>query len=86
MISSSAMRFLTHIDQYINWDTVMMVDRINDLVGLIFWDYAIYILQINDDVKKIFFPESKKEDSQIIQNWSHWTCANISIKKSDRFL
>ena len=61
LISSKAMRFLTHIDRYIDWDTIIYIDRITDFVGLIFWGYAIYILQFNAGMKKIFLPDDKDE-------------------------
>jgi hypothetical protein len=67
IISSKAMNFLFYIDRSINWDRLVLIDRITDFVGLLFWGYAIFILQFNDNIKKIFLPESKKMDSQVTQ-------------------
>jgi hypothetical protein len=67
IFSSRALKFLSHIDHYINWDTLILIDRVTDFVALIFWGYAIYILQFNAEVQKIFVPDNKEKNLNNIQ-------------------
>lgn len=62
LFSSKAAELLTHIDRSTNWNTIILIDRITDFIGFVFWGYAIFILQFNTDVKKIFLPESKNKE------------------------
>ena len=62
LFSSKAVALLTYIDQSTNWNAIILIDRITDFVGFIFWGYAIIILQFNTDVKKVFRPESEKKE------------------------
>ena len=62
LFSSKAVALLTHIDRSTNWDAIVLIDQITDFIGFIFWGYAIFILQFNTDVKKIFLPESKNKE------------------------
>jgi len=41
-----------------NWDKLIVIDRITDFINVVFWGYAVYILQFNSDVKRIFFSEN----------------------------
>lgn len=54
LLSSKAGEFLIHIDSNVNWDQLMLVDRATDLVGFIFWGYAIFVLMFDPGVKRIF--------------------------------
>jgi hypothetical protein len=36
------------------WQKVFLVDRIKDFLGLFFWGYAIYVLQVDKEVKREF--------------------------------
>jgi hypothetical protein len=38
----------------LDWQRVLLVDRVKDLLGLLFWGYLIYVLQINAEVKRDF--------------------------------
>jgi hypothetical protein len=40
----------------LDWQRALLVDRIKDFLGLIFWGYLIYILQVKSEVKRDFFP------------------------------
>jgi hypothetical protein len=62
LFSSKAREFLMHIDLSINWDTLILIDRATDLVGFIFWGYAIFILMFTPEVKQLFQPESIDRD------------------------
>lgn len=44
-----------------NWDKLIVIDRITDFISVVFWGYAVYILQFNSDVKKIFLTERDGE-------------------------
>lgn len=39
----------------LEWQRVLLVDRIKDFLGLVFWGYLVYILQVNPEVKRDFF-------------------------------
>jgi len=62
-LSAKIGELLTHIDRIADWDRLILIDRITDFVGLIYWVYAIYILQFNNEVKNIFLSTSSV-DSQ----------------------
>lgn len=62
VFSSKAGEFLIHFDQSINWNTLMLIDRATDLVGFIFWGYAIFILMFTPEVKQLFQPENTNRD------------------------
>jgi len=57
VFSSNISEILTYIDRTMDWNRLILIDRVTDLVGLVFWGFAIYILQFSNDVKKIFLPE-----------------------------
>jgi len=57
VFSSNISEILTHIDRTTDWNRLILIDRVTDLVGLVFLGFAIYILQFSSDVKKIFLPE-----------------------------
>jgi len=38
----------------LDWHRAFLVDRIKDLLGLVFWGYAIYTLQVDREVKREF--------------------------------
>jgi hypothetical protein len=38
----------------LDWQRVLLVDRVKDFLGLLFWGYLIYVLQINAEVKRDF--------------------------------
>lgn len=53
-VSSNFRELVTHIDKLVDWDNLMFIDRITDFIGLIYWGYAIFILQFNNEVKNLF--------------------------------
>ena len=57
-LSSKIGELLTHIDRLADWDSLILIDRITDFISLIYWGYAIYILQFNNKVKNIFLSTS----------------------------
>jgi len=53
-LSSKIGELLTHIDRLADWDSLILIDRITDIISLIYWGFAIYILQFNNEVKNLF--------------------------------
>ena len=53
-LSSKIGELLTHIDRLADWDSLILIDRITDIISLIYWGFAIYILQFNNEVKDLF--------------------------------
>lgn len=39
----------------LDWRRAILIDRIKDFLGLLFWGYLIFVLQVNRDVKSDFF-------------------------------
>lgn len=52
-------KLLEYLNHGMDWNQLLFIDRVTDFIGFIFWGYAIYLLQINSDVKKIFFPKDR---------------------------
>jgi len=50
-----ASRFLSYFRVGIDWDRILYLDRATDILGLIYWGYAIIVLQFTDSVKQEFF-------------------------------
>jgi hypothetical protein len=46
--------WLINLAPGLDWQRVLLVDRVKDLLGLLFWGYLIYVLQINAEVKRDF--------------------------------
>lgn len=40
----------------LDWKRIVLIDRIKDLLGLIFWGYLIVVLQFDQPVKREFIP------------------------------
>ncbi|MBA4311819.1 MAG: hypothetical protein C0417_04220 [Chlorobiaceae bacterium] len=57
--STAGVELLNRIDPSTNWNVIMQIDRVTDFIGLIFWGYAIFILQFNTEVKKLFMCETE---------------------------
>ena len=38
-----------------DWEKLLWLDRITDLLGLLFWGYFIYVMQVDTQVKREFF-------------------------------
>jgi len=51
---SQASRFLSYFNVGIDWDQLIYMDRVTDILGLIYWGYVIIMLQFNDKVKQEF--------------------------------
>ena len=51
---SQASRFLSYFNVGIDWDQLIYMDRVTDILGLIYWGYVIIVLQFNDKVKQEF--------------------------------
>jgi hypothetical protein len=57
LITSRATGFtpwLTSLTPGLDWHRAILVDRIKDLIGLLFWGYLVWVLQIAPDVKRDF--------------------------------
>lgn len=54
IFSTNINHILSHFRNFADWNRLLLFDRVSDFIGLIFWGYAIYILQFNSDVKKLF--------------------------------
>ena len=46
--------WLINLAPGLDWQGVLLVDHVKDLLGLLFWGYLIYVLQINAEVKRDF--------------------------------
>ena len=46
---------LNFVDSEINWRYIMLLDRIEDIFGVIYWGFLIYTLQFNNNIKQMFF-------------------------------
>ena len=46
--------FLSYFISSADWGQMIFLDRMTDILGLIFWGYAVYILLFDDEVKQIF--------------------------------
>jgi len=55
MFHTEAARFLSYFKIGIDWDRILYLDRVTDILGLIYWGYLIIVLQFNDKVRKDFF-------------------------------
>jgi hypothetical protein len=55
LLYDAASRLLSHFSFGIDWGQILYLDRVTDTLGLIYWGYAIIVLQFNDKVKQEFF-------------------------------
>jgi hypothetical protein len=58
LFHSQAARVLSHFTFGVDWDRILYLDRVTDILGLIYWGYLIYVLQVNHRVRKEFFGSS----------------------------
>ena len=49
-------RFLSHFSYGVDWDRILYLDRVTDILGLIYWGYVISVLQFSSKVRQEFFP------------------------------
>lgn len=57
-LSSQLDDLFNYVEVITNWDKLIMIDRITDFIGAIFWVYAIYILQFDSNTRRIYCPEN----------------------------
>jgi len=55
LFHSEASRILSHFSFGIDWDQVLYLDRVTDILGLIYWGYLISVLQFDSRVRQDFF-------------------------------
>jgi hypothetical protein len=48
-------RFLSHFSFGVDWDRILFLDRVTDILGLIYWGYLILVLQFNEKVRHEVF-------------------------------
>jgi hypothetical protein len=58
LFHTEAARFLSYFRFGIDWDRMLYLDRVTDILGLIYWGYLIYVLQFNNKVRQDFFGPS----------------------------
>jgi heme/copper-type cytochrome/quinol oxidase subunit 4 len=58
LLSSKVIEILQYFNLDLDMSRLILIDRITDFIGVIFWGYAIYILQFNSDIKRIYFSEN----------------------------
>jgi hypothetical protein len=58
LFHSEASRILSHFRFGIDWDQILYLDRVTDILGLVYWGYLIHVLQFNDAVRREFFAPS----------------------------
>ena len=46
--------FTGQIDFGVDWHRIVLIDRITDILGLLYWGYFIYALQIRPDGRQMF--------------------------------
>jgi hypothetical protein len=63
LLSSKVGEFLASIYPLENWNTLILIDRIADLLSFIFWSYAIYILEFNGEIKRMFLSDDDGESN-----------------------
>lgn len=49
------MPWLRSLEPGLYWHRVILIDRVKDFLGLVFWGYLIYVLQIHPEVKRAFW-------------------------------
>ncbi len=47
----------------LDWQRALLVDRVKDFLGLLFWAYLIYVLQFTPEVRRSFFPPAQASGS-----------------------
>ena len=47
----------------LDWQRALLVDRVKDFLGLLFWAYLIYVLQFTLEVKRSFLPSAQASGS-----------------------
>ncbi len=60
LTSITGVELLNRIDPSTDWNVIIQIDRVSDFIGLIFWGYAIFILQFNTEVKNLFICETEQ--------------------------
>jgi hypothetical protein len=55
LFHTEASRFLSYFKIGIDWDRILYLDRVTDILGLIYWGYAIVVLQFTSSVRQEFF-------------------------------
>jgi hypothetical protein len=56
LFRTQATRFLSHFSYGVDWDRILYLDRVTDILGLIYWGYVISVLQFSSKVRQEFFP------------------------------
>lgn len=51
--------WLINLAPGVDWQRALLVDRVKDLLGLLFWGYLIFVLQVNAEVKRDFLEPPK---------------------------
>ena len=54
---------IRHIDYGLDWNRILWVDRATDMLGLLYWGYFIYVLQIRSDGRRMFAAPSADQPS-----------------------
>jgi hypothetical protein len=49
---------MTRVADTPEWNQLLVIDRVTDILGLIYWGYLVYVLQFNNKVKQNFLPLS----------------------------
>jgi len=58
LFHTQAARFLSYFNVGVDWEGILYLDRVTDILGAIYWGYLIYVLQFNDAVRREFFAPS----------------------------
>jgi uncharacterized membrane protein len=53
---SNFIPWVTELVPGLDWQRIMFIDRIKDILGLLFWGYLIVVLQFDPKIKGEFFP------------------------------
>jgi hypothetical protein len=56
IFASQIPAFIRHIDDGMDWSRLVWIDRATDMLGLLYWGYFIYALQIRPEGRRMFAP------------------------------
>jgi hypothetical protein len=55
LFHTQAARFLSYFKVGVDWEGILYLDRVTDILGLIYWGYLILVLQFSERVRREFF-------------------------------
>ncbi len=56
LLHSQSVRLLNQMFSDADWNRIIFIDHVTDVLGLVYFGYLIYLLQFTGDVRQIFTP------------------------------